>query len=1019
MAAVDAARSLARNAGRHQRRRISQWARWSESVIPALMEPFMGYQQLTHSGRIAPPSINRACLCNKLHLRLTLAQWNELENITLPVCGCQPASIQLMSRGYFPCAPARPSMAFHLDLLDFISIHAHNAAPNTAAWAETLEAFWKERSYILPSDDSLRRRLGTALQWYQVLVHRVRTLVSEVSKAPPPPASAPPLANTSSLGDTPPEANAPPPTSPPPPTIAPLPSASTQPSAGARPPANTPPPKSGPTPGPKALDRPSEYLRSCCPLCFGGARPNLGDSEADIHACLDATFGQKRRTSALDPELHHPSSRFLSAEAVREMEVRVEQARGPKSGNGKGKAKATGNVVADLTISSAILDECERSFLAAQEKVAKASKSFYSDTGLMALLCRHDRVLWLVNVTTPGERQHYAFALLYELFRHLPPTWTVGLLYNIACQLHRSMIKHGILSEFLPRLSFAVSVFHAYGHQWPCQLVYHPRKRVGFGLTNGEGCERFWSALQALIPSLRVSGFHRRLFVIDCRLDHLDTKSLMRLALWISRQYKACRKRLSVATAGLYNSGVPVSELLLEWKAQIATQTQKSPRQSKNLADKAVAEVMLERDMLDEIMVNIKALEDRRAQVHEAGEEARQQLDIQIEKLHISSAQTKARLKVMEKALGVAGKKQLSDLKGNPYLRTRMNAHVLRTRIRAKVVEFKFERTKLERVYRHHLMQEKQHTQTKNSIHRRHNGISALISKFNKLVDQMDSLQRGHKAPINTVSPQKLDVRKIFRLDVDDELWQEDPGLGDEACDKLPRWLGDEKVRNGIVSMLEQDRCLEEIRRLDAECLAMQSWLVDGLKNLETAFSSTQDKPGMQYQLQCRLETHYEINACWRRSLSSIKPDMQWLPENHRAISTEPIVAYSRKYSKTRAASSQDSGAHLSDDSESETESAHDEVDPADEIIDNMEDDDMEIETEVEVPSSASPSNAHDNLPTSNFHREAYTPPPYVDHSSLTTDTTSPKTSTHAHEVVSLPSKTQYGYPLTLHSSEH
>ncbi|KDQ05460.1 hypothetical protein BOTBODRAFT_122795, partial [Botryobasidium botryosum FD-172 SS1] len=382
------------------------------------------------------------------------------------------------------------------------------------------------------------------------------------------------------------------------------------------------------------------------------------------------------------------------------MEKKVEQARKPKPGNGKGKAKATGNEVVDLAISSAILDECERSFLAAQEKVAKASKSFYSDTGLMALLCRHDRVLWLVNVTTPGERQHYAFALLLELFRHLPPNWTVGLLYDIACQLHRSMIKHGILSEFLPRLSFAVSVFHAYGHQWPCQLVYHPRKRIGFGLTNGEGCERFWSALQALIPSLRVSGFHRRLFVIDCRLDHLDTKSLMRLALWIARQYKGCRKRLSVANAGLHNSGVPVSELLMEWKAQITTQTQKSPRQSKNLADKAVAEVMLERDMLDEIMVNIKALESQRAQVHKGGEEARQQLDIQIEKLHISSAQTKARLKVMEKALGVAGKKQLSDLKGNPYLRARMNAHVLRTRIRAKVVEFKFERTKLERVYR-------------------------------------------------------------------------------------------------------------------------------------------------------------------------------------------------------------------------------------------------------------------------------------------------------------------------------
>lgn len=260
------------------------------------------------------------------------------------------------------------------------------------------------------------------------MVHRVSAAVSEASKAPPTPikpTSTPPGDNTNTLK-----------IGPPPPT--PI--------------------------APKVLDRPSAYLRSCCPLCFGGSRPKLGSSEfvhpclppyhiltysdsdalphsSDVHACLDATFGQKRRESAQDPDLHHPSSKFLSAEVVREMEDRVAQARKQKPSNSKGKAKATGNEFVDLAVSSAILDDCERSFLAAQEMVAKASKNFYSDTGLMALLCRHDRVLWLANLTSPGERQHYAFALLQQLFCHLPPTWTVGLLYDIACQLHRSMVK--------------------------------------------------------------------------------------------------------------------------------------------------------------------------------------------------------------------------------------------------------------------------------------------------------------------------------------------------------------------------------------------------------------------------------------------------------------------------------------------------------------------------------------------------------------------------------------------------
>jgi Kyakuja-Dileera-Zisupton transposase len=66
--------------------------------------------------------------------------------------------------------------------------------------------------------------------------------------------------------------------------------------------------------------------------------------------------------------------------------------------------------------------------------------------------------------------------------------------------------QYGLLGSYQLRLRYAVSVFHAYGHQWACQLVYHPRKCVGFGLSDGEGCERFWSSMRRLIPSLRVSG---------------------------------------------------------------------------------------------------------------------------------------------------------------------------------------------------------------------------------------------------------------------------------------------------------------------------------------------------------------------------------------------------------------------------------------------------------------------------------------------------------------------------------
>ena len=162
--------------------------------------------------------------------------------------------------------------------------------------------------------------------------------------------------------------------------------------------------------------------------------------------------------------------------------------------------------IVGMALTEDVLDECESSFKAADERRVKANTSFFLDTGLMALLCRHDNVLWLVKMTSAGEKQHYALALLRRLFRELPLTTRVGVLYDIACQLERSCKKWGFLSDFIHRMHFAVSIFHAYGHQWACQLLYHPQKRHHFGLTDGEGCEHFWSSIKHLIPMLRVSS---------------------------------------------------------------------------------------------------------------------------------------------------------------------------------------------------------------------------------------------------------------------------------------------------------------------------------------------------------------------------------------------------------------------------------------------------------------------------------------------------------------------------------
>jgi hypothetical protein len=43
-----------------------------------------------------------------------------------------------------------------------------------------------------------------------------------------------------------------------------------------------------------------------------------------------------------------------------------------------------------MKVPISVLNECGKSFLAADEKRQKASTQYFADTGIMALLCRHD-----------------------------------------------------------------------------------------------------------------------------------------------------------------------------------------------------------------------------------------------------------------------------------------------------------------------------------------------------------------------------------------------------------------------------------------------------------------------------------------------------------------------------------------------------------------------------------------------------------------------------------------------------
>jgi Kyakuja-Dileera-Zisupton transposase/CxC1 like cysteine cluster associated with KDZ transposases len=487
----------------------AQYTTWIRSVIPAMVPVFLTLLRLTSNLRNMRDAERRTCNCmatvHKLTVNLIsfegtfllLVQFSKLmyplETSVTSVCSCSPATT-LLSMGFFPSTPSRPTFAVSLNLLDFARELYLRTPPNITAWCDTLQAFLSARGFAFQSNDIVRRKLASSLKWYSYLLARKEHTVEQLITFALDNDNADGSDDEGDIDEAPIGVEY-----------------TTEEITHDNKPAVSRPPH--------PLASPSAYLRRRCVACFGGNVAHHPDLLADVIVSVDGNFTQKRRSPARGtdsgPPLQHPDSVFVSKAELNEAEAHVEACRSRRRPTAASNDED--HIESGMRVPVSVLDGCQESFKAADEKRTKASTTFFSDTGLMALLCPHDHVLWLANMTSAGERQFYVVALLRKLFANLPKSTTIGLLYDVACQLHRSCVKWGLLGDDFPRMIFAVSVFHAYGHQWPCQVVYHPRKCKGFGLCDGEGCERFWSAISHLIPSLRVSGVSPSCFLVVSR----------------------------------------------------------------------------------------------------------------------------------------------------------------------------------------------------------------------------------------------------------------------------------------------------------------------------------------------------------------------------------------------------------------------------------------------------------------------------------------------------------------------
>lgn len=221
-------------------------------------------------------------------------------------------------------------------------------------------------------------------------------------------------------------------------------------------------------------------------------------------------------------------------------------------------------------------------------------------------------------------------------------------------------------------------------------------------------------------------------------------------------------------------------------------------------------------------------------------------LDLFDEQARLQGVQNREQ-KTVKKLRDVLGETDLAEIKRlrkSEYLTMVVNARALKIRIRTKMIDRKFELSRMERasittkigmllllvtgmvITDSHLTDHHMSQHIKTATEAKEPALTTNVRAYNKLCAELSTLIKRDSTLRQKIAPVPIDVKTLYNVELNDELYQ-DCGLEEEETGELPAWLTDEGVRQGIRLMLEVERCNEELIRLADERCSMQEWFTE------------------------------------------------------------------------------------------------------------------------------------------------------------------------------------------------
>ncbi|KAF9514345.1 hypothetical protein BS47DRAFT_1372347 [Hydnum rufescens UP504] len=490
------------------------------------------------------------------------------------------------------------------------------------------------------------------------------------------------------------------------------------------------------------------------------------------------------------------------------------------------------------------VDKVEPAYDASDGDWVKASTQFFEDTGVMALLCHHDLPLAVASMWTLGDKQFYVFALLETLLNHLPGCWRVGALYDIGCQMDQSLKKWKFRPEWLPHFEWG----------WACQLWYHPCNSEHWGLSDGEGCERFWSQLHQLIPGLQVTGYHQHLFILDLQMEHIDQVKQVGMGKWLQDQLDQAQRCMEEAEMKLGNHSI--SYLLDQFKAQQEYHSQPVSHQSQTKGAQAIERIISLTATLESQKENLKDAIAEGINLHLEGTIKKKTDELRL------SDQTSAA--------------ELSWLKRDKWVNVQLNLHVLREQLLRKLRARKFELATLDRANSSRILDQKTKAHVEKAVKSRSGGIEATVKKYNAKLKELVALQGKGGIRRGAYVPPMLTMEGLYQLDVDQDIWEDSRGdIADFPDGIVPPWLGDPSVKEGIRLSQEIANCRQELERCKAEHANLQTWFCEEYSRVMEVFMGSEDEDVSYFALH-QANQLYEWMTAWKKDMVQVQHEMEF-----------------------------------------------------------------------------------------------------------------------------------------------